>query len=88
MFKEFIKEIWKHNERYSLNMFKKQRSAAGNMHGGLEFSSCGRSTISSSNGANERDKRRPWAKSEIELLEKIIESKAVFSQARLQELAE
>ena len=64
MFKDFVREIWKHSENYTLNLFKKQKMAEGSNEG----SNCARSTTSSSQNGGDKEKRRAWTKSELELL--------------------
>lgn len=64
MFREFVLEIWRHSQKYS-EMFKKTKMAE-NIY---DEPSNRSSTSSSQQGEkNEKDKRKPWCKDEIEIL--------------------
>ena len=64
MFREFVKEIWRHSQKYS-EMFKKNKTNEN----GFEERSNKSSTSSSQQGEKiEKEKRKPWSKDEIEIL--------------------
>ena len=77
VFKDFILEIWKHSEKFTLNFLKKIKNNDSNSN----FESSTSSKV-------KEEKRKPWKNSEVEFLETIIGSGVVFNQSRLNELAE